>query len=142
VLSTDYCVCVDIFLFSFENRDFLYELNAKCDYARKCRRKFRRKFHGNAVPKTTGIHTLIKRVTTTGLLLESKAAIMHSMLTEEKLDEIGVRLEHTAQKSQMALHKNRIEIVNPHLTREINLNLFKRYSVCVYVQGQYLQHLL
>jgi hypothetical protein len=90
-------VYVDIFLCSFENRDVLYELNVKCDYARKCRRKFHRKFHGNAVPKTTGIHTLIKRVTTTGLLLDSKAAIMHSMLTEEKLDEIGVPLEHTAQ---------------------------------------------
>jgi hypothetical protein len=52
---------------------------------------------------TTGIHKLTKKVSSTGSLLDKKPAKKCHVLTEEKLDEIGARLEHTPQKSLRCL---------------------------------------
>jgi hypothetical protein len=72
---------------------------AKCASTRKCLRKFCRKFPGITVPSTTDIHKLIKNVRSTRSLLDKKLAKICSVLTEERLDEIGARLEHTPWKS-------------------------------------------
>jgi hypothetical protein len=82
-----------------EQRVFLYESYVKCGFARKCRRKFRGKFPGTAVPSTIGIHELLNKVRSTGSLPEKKPADRRRVLIEEGLDEIGARLEHTPQKT-------------------------------------------
>jgi hypothetical protein len=84
--------------FHVEQHVHLYESHVKYGYARKCWRKFHHKFP--TVPSTTGIHELINKVRSTGSLLDKKPAEKKSrVLAEEKLDEIGGRLEQTPQKS-------------------------------------------
>jgi hypothetical protein len=46
-----------------------------------------------------GIHKRGKKVRSTGSLLDKHPARKHLVLTEEKLYEIGARLENTLQKS-------------------------------------------
>jgi hypothetical protein len=60
--------------------------------ARKCRRKFRRKFPGITVPNTTGIHELINKIWFTGSLLDNKPA-------KNTRCPYRRNLEHTSQKS-------------------------------------------
>jgi hypothetical protein len=85
--------------YAVEQRVFLYDSYVKCGSARKCRRKFCRKFPGVTIPSTTGIHKLIYKVRSTGSVLDKKPAKKCRVLTKEKLDEIKARLEHTPQKS-------------------------------------------
>jgi hypothetical protein len=71
----------------------------KCSSTGKCWRKFCHKFPRVTVPSTIDIHELINKVRSTGSLLGKKPAKKYCVLTEEKLDEIRARLEHTPQKS-------------------------------------------
>jgi hypothetical protein len=64
--------------------------------ARKCRRKFRRKFRDQSVPSRQTIHNKLR---TTGPQIDMKQKHKRRVLTEEKLDDIGARLEHTPRKS-------------------------------------------
>jgi hypothetical protein len=57
---------------------------------RKCRTSLK-----NTVPNRRGIHELIKKVWSTGSLLDKKAARNGYVLMKEKLNEIGARLEFT-----------------------------------------------
>jgi transposase len=66
--------------------------------ARKGRRKFRRKFHDERVPSRQTVHSLVNKLCTTGLLIDKKQKHERRKLTEEKLDDIGARLEHTTRK--------------------------------------------
>jgi transposase len=67
--------------------------------AGKCRKKFRRKFNVERAPSRQTIHNLVNKVRTTGLLIDKKTKHKRRVLTEEKLDEIGARLEHAPRKS-------------------------------------------
>jgi transposase len=82
-----------------EQRVFLYVTYVKYGSARKCRRKFRRKFCGERVPSRQTIHNLVNKLRTTGLLIENKQKHKRRVLTEEKLDDIGARLEHAPRKT-------------------------------------------
>jgi hypothetical protein len=53
------------------------------------------KFPSYTVQSTRDIHELIKKVRSISLLLEMKPARKCCALTEEKVDEIEARLEHT-----------------------------------------------
>jgi hypothetical protein len=90
-----------------EKRVFLYESYVKCASARKCRRKFRRKFPGITVPNTTGIRELINRVRSTGSLLDKKHANKDRVLTEEELDKIWGRLEDTEHTCETPCTRDR-----------------------------------
>jgi hypothetical protein len=61
----------------------------------KCLGKFYNTFPDNRFPSTRGIHDRIKEVRPTGSLLYMKRARKRRVFIEEKLDEIGARLEHT-----------------------------------------------
>jgi hypothetical protein len=77
---------VDIVPCVVEQRS-LYESYVKCGSVRKWR-KFRRKFPGKIVPRTRGIHKLIKKFRSTGSLLDWNPARKRTVLTEEKLNAI------------------------------------------------------
>jgi transposase len=64
-----------------------------------CRRKFRRKFRDQRLPSRQTIHNLVNKVRTVGLLRDKKEKHKRRVLTEEKLDAIGVRLERTPKKN-------------------------------------------
>ena len=63
------------------------------------RRKFRVKFPGGPVPNPSTIRRQTKRFKETGPIKNRKVNRIRQVLTEETLDEIGDRLEHTLQKS-------------------------------------------
>jgi hypothetical protein len=66
--------------------------------ARKCWRKFQLEFRDESVPSRQTIHNLVNKLRT-GLLIDKKQKHKRRMLTEEKLHDIGTRLEHTPRKS-------------------------------------------
>ena len=67
------------------------------------RRKFRVKFPGGPVPNPSTIRRQAKRYRETGSVKNRKVNRRCHVLTEETLDEIGKRLEHTPQKSLKVL---------------------------------------
>jgi transposase len=78
---------------------FLYDICVVYGPAGKCRRKFRRKFRDKRVPSRQTIHNLVNKLRTMGLSIDKKTKHKRRMLYEEKLDDIGARLEHTPRKS-------------------------------------------
>jgi hypothetical protein len=65
----------------------------------KCRRKFRRKFRDERVPSRQTIHNLVNKLRTTGLVTNKKQELSRRVLTEEKIDDTGAKLEHTPRNS-------------------------------------------
>jgi hypothetical protein len=82
--------------YTLEQRVFLYDSYVKYGSAGKCRRKYRRKFHDDGVPSRQTIHNLVNKLRAMGLLIDKKKN-MCQVLTEEKLDDIGARLEHNVE---------------------------------------------
>jgi transposase len=85
--------------YTLEQLTFLYDIHVKYGSARKCRRKFVHKFCDERVPSRKTIHNLVNKLRTTGLLIVKKQNHKRRLLTEEKLDDIGARFEHTPRKS-------------------------------------------
>jgi hypothetical protein len=117
--------------YSVEQRVFLYEPYVKSISARKCERKFRRKFPGIPVSSTTGIHELINKVRATGSLLDKKPANKRLVLTEEEL-ELGDRLEHTPTKSLRCLAEETSISKSPvaKATKLLKLGPYEATLVC------------
>jgi hypothetical protein len=78
---------------------FLYDTYVKYRSARKCLQKF----HVERVPSRQTTHNMMNKLRTTGLLVEKKQKHKRRVLTEEKLDDIGARPEHTPRKSMKCL---------------------------------------
>jgi hypothetical protein len=78
---------------------FLLQTCFKCESARKCRTKFRCQFPGQPVPSRQIIHYLVNKLTATGSLVDKKPDRKRTVLTEEKFDESGARLETSPRKS-------------------------------------------
>jgi transposase len=55
------------------------------------------------VPSRQTILNLVSKLRSTGLLIDKKQKHNHRVLTEEKLGDIGAKLEHTPRKSQKRL---------------------------------------
>jgi hypothetical protein len=85
--------------YTLEQRVFLYVTHVTYGSGRKCRRKLRRKFRDERVLSGQTIHNLVNKVGTTELLTDKKQTHEGRVLTEEKLDDIGARLEHAPRKS-------------------------------------------
>jgi hypothetical protein len=81
--------------YSIEQHVFLYDTYMKYGSARKCRRKFR----DESVPNRETIHDLVNTIRSTGLLIYKKQKQKRRVLTDEKLDDTGARLEHAPRKS-------------------------------------------
>ena len=62
------------------------------------RRKFRVKFPGRPVPNPSTIRRQVKIFKETGPIKNGKVNRRRHVLTEETLDEIGEKFEHTPQK--------------------------------------------
>jgi transposase len=89
--------------YTLEQRVFLYDSYVKYRSARKCQRKFRRKFRDERVPSRQTIHNLVNKLRSTGLWRDKEQKHKRRVRTEEKLDDIGARLEHTPRKSLKCL---------------------------------------
>jgi hypothetical protein len=82
-----------------KQRVFLYVTHMKYVSARKCRRKFRHKFRDERVRCRQTIHNVVIKRRTSGFVRDKNKNIGAEYLTEEKLDDLGARLEHTPRKS-------------------------------------------
>lgn len=86
--------------YSLRERVYLYNTYVKTRKScAKTRRRFREKFPMRPVPSHNTIRRLAKRFKETGSINKPKANVKRRVLTEEKLDEIREKLEHTPQKS-------------------------------------------
>jgi transposase len=84
-----------------EQRIFLYDPYVKYGFAGKCRRNFGRKFRDERVPSRQTIHNLVNKIRSTGLLMDQKQKHKHRVFAEEKLDDIGARLEHNLENHRI-----------------------------------------
>ena len=93
----------------------------------KTSRKFRIKFPNRPVPSAGTIRGLAKRFKETGSVNNLKSNRKRSVLTEEKLDEIGERLEHTPQKSlkRLAQETGVAQSSARNATKLLNLKPYK-----------------
>ncbi|PNF33704.1 hypothetical protein B7P43_G11429 [Cryptotermes secundus] len=89
--------------YTLEQRVFLYETYVKHGSPTKCWQIFQSKFYDGRVPSRQTIHNLASKLRTTGLLIDKKQKHMVRVLTVEKLDRTGARLEHTPRKSSKPL---------------------------------------
>jgi hypothetical protein len=78
--------------YTLEQRVFLYDTYVKYGSIRKCQRKFRRKFRDDSSPSRQTIHSFVNNHRTTGLLINTKQKLKRRVLTAEKLNDIGHRL--------------------------------------------------
>jgi hypothetical protein len=85
--------------YTLEQRIFLYDSYVKKKSYKSCKRRFRRRYPGDRIPASSTILRLVKKVRLTGSFLDKKYTRQNAELTEETLDEIGARLEHSPRKS-------------------------------------------
>ncbi|PSN31302.1 hypothetical protein C0J52_14628 [Blattella germanica] len=87
-------------------RERVYLYNAYIKSRKSCaktRSKFRLKFPNRPVPSATAIRNLAKKFKEMGSVNNRKINGKYTVLTEEKLDDIAARLEHTPQISLKCL---------------------------------------
>jgi hypothetical protein len=65
----------------------------------RVKRRFRSRYPGVRIPASSTILRLVKKVRSTGSFLDKKYTRQNAVLTDETLDEIGARLEHSPRKS-------------------------------------------
>lgn len=86
-------------MYTVEQRVFIVLCYAKHSSYTECRFRFIRKFPGILPPHRSTVRKLVNKFRTTGSVLNKKSRRRRTVLTEEKLDEIGALLERTPTKS-------------------------------------------
>ena len=92
------------------------------------------------VPSREAVRLLVNKFRETGSILDKKRNAKRRVLTEQKLEEIGERLENSPQKSLMCLAQE-TDISKAELMR-VNANFLRRCRRCIDAEGQHFQHLL
>jgi hypothetical protein len=85
--------------YNLEQRVFTYDCYVKNNSYKLCRRKFCCKFPDTTCPSGDTIPKLVKQVLTHSTLVDRNPLKINCILTEEKLDDIGHRLENSPRKS-------------------------------------------
>ena len=97
------------------------------------RRKFPVKFPGRPVPNPSTIRRQAKRFKETGSVKNRKVNHQHHVLTEETLDEIGERLEHTSKKSLKRLSQETDVCTKSNKITEITYTYCEYTHVCTII---------
>jgi hypothetical protein len=85
--------------YTLEQWIFLYDSYVKKKSYKSCERRFRRRHPAVRIPALSTILRLVKKVRSSGSFLDKKYTRQNAVLTEETLDEVGARLEHSPRKS-------------------------------------------
>jgi hypothetical protein len=124
---------------SLEQRVFLYDSYVKYESARKCRRKLRRKFCDERVPRNQTIRNLVNKLTSTWLLTDKTQKHKRRVLTEEKLDDTEARVEHARRKlltrvecQRTATARTSTQLLNPRPYKKHNVV----YSLSIHVHSR------
>jgi hypothetical protein len=78
--------------YNLEQRVFLYDTYVKYGSARKCRRKFIRKFRDERIPRRQRVHSFVNTFISTGVLADKRQKHKRRALIVEKLVDTGTRL--------------------------------------------------
>lgn len=78
---------------------FMYDSYVVTNSCREVRRRFLTEFPDVPAPHRDTVRKLVNKFRDTGSILDKKRRVKRRVLTEEKLDEVGERLEHTPKKS-------------------------------------------
>jgi hypothetical protein len=81
----------------------LVQIYFRYEFSRKCRSIFRCQFPGERFPCKRSTHNIVNKLKTTGSMLDRKPDRKRNLLTEEKLDDIGTRLETSPRRSLIRL---------------------------------------
>jgi hypothetical protein len=92
--SALFCVFMARVRYNLEQIVFIYDCYVKTNSYRSCRRKFHPKFPETACPYGDTVSKLVKKVRTRVILNDRKLL----KRTEEKLDDIGHRLENSSRR--------------------------------------------
>jgi hypothetical protein len=99
------------------------------------RRKFRYQFPGELFPSKQSTHNLVNKLKTTGSLLDRKPNRKRNLLTEEKLDDNGARLETSPSKALIRLAQE-TSVSERTASRATKLLKVRPYNLkVVYLQG-------
>jgi hypothetical protein len=85
--------------YTLEQQIFLCDSYVKKKFYKSWKRRFRHRYPGVRIPPSSTILRLVKKVRSTGSFLDKKYTRQNAVLTEETLDKIGARLEHSPRKS-------------------------------------------
>jgi hypothetical protein len=111
--------------YTLEQHVFLYDTYVKYGSARKCWRKFRRKYRDERAPSRPTVQNLANKLRSTGLLIDNKQKRKRRVLSE--LDDMGARLEHTPRKSlkRLAQETGMLKSSARRATQMLNLIPYK-----------------
>ncbi|PSN56025.1 hypothetical protein C0J52_21361 [Blattella germanica] len=85
--------------YPLEQPVFLFEIDTRKRSYLKCRIRFIRKFSGVSLSNKNTIHRLVCKVRETSAFTDKKRNRKRTVLTEEKLDDIGACFEQSPHKS-------------------------------------------
>jgi hypothetical protein len=89
--------------YTLQQTVFVYDNFVKTESVGTVRRRFRDQFPESAVPNRSCAHKIVNKLRETGSLRDKQTELKRRVLTEEKLDDIGVRLENSPRKSLSVL---------------------------------------
>ncbi|XP_069673339.1 uncharacterized protein [Periplaneta americana] len=117
--------------YTIEQRIFIYDNFVKTESVATVRRRFRERFADSAIPNPSSVRDIVKKVRETGSLNDKKTQPRRRVLTEEKLDDIGARLENSPRKSlkrlaqEVGVSKSSARVA----TKLLNLKSYKTMQV-------------
>jgi transposase len=125
--------------YTLEQRIFLYDSDVKNKSYKSCKRRFHRRYPGVRIPASSTILRLVKKVRSTGSFLDKKYTRQNAVLTDETLDEIGARLEHSPRKSltRLAQQAQVSKTTVWRATKNLHLRPYKITQVQVIEEGDY-----
>ncbi|PSN44757.1 hypothetical protein C0J52_10733, partial [Blattella germanica] len=108
---------------------------------------FGTQFPDVGLPNRDTVRRLVNRFRETGSVLDKKPKVTKRVLTEEKIHQIGERLEHMPTKSlrRLAQETGVSKVSALRTTKLLGLKPYrnkKRCRKCVEVGGEHFQHLL
>jgi hypothetical protein len=125
--------------YTLEQRIFLYDSHVKKKSYKSCRRRFHHRYPGVRIPASSTILRLVRKVLSAGCFVDKKYTRQNAVLTEETLDEIGARLEHSPHKSlaQFAQQAQVSKTTAWRATKNLHLWPYKITQVQVIEEGDY-----
>ena len=85
-------------MYTLQQRIFMYDSYVITSSCREVVRRFQANYPGVRVPNREAVRLLVNKFRKTGSILDKKRNVKWHVLTEQKLKEIGERLENSPQK--------------------------------------------
>ena len=84
--------------YALQQTIFMYDSYVVTSSCREVLRRFQANYPGVRVPSRDAVRLLVNKFREMGSILDKKRNIKRRVLTEQKLEEIGERLENSPQK--------------------------------------------